>query len=362
MPIVFGIYVVCMVVASLMSDVETSSGYAHSIGFFIAYALMSVLIHLTAISWIGRFLRLIGAVVLVVVLEIAQNFFPGGDPSLLDVVVNISGIIIGAVLCGFYTRTVSHRAVRLLASELEAELKKCHVSSRCGDERLESRFNFRGYRIRVGAGRLVCIMLTGFEGSVCFALGAPNDNYLMNDQIDSPPTLHGLPLFIHAGYEGPSTEDWLKREVNLRSLADLEPSRREPLFVFHGGIEIAVRPIRATLETLSKLADIAVLLEESAPEAGSDLVIDGLRLNPDLLPEPLRELVPLIKMWAVGDDVKRRELLETASAEELEQLKDRVCPLMDRIDEYLDSFPMDKVPEEAALVGRLAEAVAELGG
>jgi hypothetical protein len=46
--------------------------------------------------------------------------------------------------------------------------------------------------------------------------------------------------------------------------------------------------------------------------------------------------------------------------EERDQLIKTVDPLLDRIDAYLDAFPPDEVPEEAALVGRLAEAVAEL--
>jgi hypothetical protein len=362
MSIVLGLYIVFMVVASLTLAFDTNVGYTHLIGFFLAYAVLSILVHLTVKSYISRLLTLIGAVMLVVVLEIAQKYFPGGDPSLLDGVLNVSGIITGAVFFGLYTRTVSERTVRFLASELGAELKKCHHSGRCGEERLEARFVYRDYQIRVAAGRSVCIKITGFESSVAFALGAPDYISLMDDQIDSPPMLHGLPLFIDAGFSGPLTTDWFKQGKNVRALADLQLSRREPLFVFHGGIEIVVRPSRATMDTLSKLADIVALLEEPSPEDGSDMVIDGLHLNPDRLPESLRELVPLIKLWAVGDDVKRRDLLEAASAEELEQLKDRVCPLMDFINEYLDSFPMNKVPEEAALVGMLAEAVAELGG
>jgi hypothetical protein len=73
-------------------------------------------------------------------------------------------------------------------------------------------------------------------------------------------------------------------------------------------------------------------------------------------------LAPLVEKWAVGDDVDRGARLEAADPSEVRHLLDTVGPLLSRIDEYLDSFAPMEVPEEAALIGRLAEAVAELQG
>ena len=362
MRIILGLYVVAVVMASLVSTGGTCVWHLDRIGVFLAYAGMAMLVQLTFDTSAGRLFAFVGAASLGAVLALVQSYASEGDASLLDGVVNTAGVITGAAFFGLYEGIRTRMAVRLLASEVDAEAKACRVSSRCGEERLEARFKYRGYRTRISAGRLVCVQMKGFESSVAFALGAPDPQSLMHDQIASPPVLGRLPLFINASLAGPTTADWLASEDNVRALAILGPTRREPLFVYHGGLVTAVRPGRATLDTLSRLADIAKQLEAGTPKVTSDREVDGLRINPSLLPADLWDLVPLIEMWAVGDDLERQELLEEASPEELDQLVKTVGPLMDRINEYLDSFAWDEVPEEAALVGRLAEAVAQLGG
>jgi hypothetical protein len=92
------------------------------------------------------------------------------------------------------------------------------------------------------------------------------------------------------------------------------------------------------------------------------LVVDGLGLDPERLPPDLRQLVPLVEKWAVGDDVEREALLAAGSPDELRHLVETVSPLSPRINAYLDSFASGEMPEEAAMIGRLAEAVSELGG
>lgn len=361
MRILLGLYILAVVIVSLVPTGDIYVWHLDKIGHFLAYTGMAILAQLTFDSGAGRLSGLVGAVALGGLLEWAQYYVPGREASLLDAVVNTLGVITGAVFFRLHRGIRTRRAVTLLASELGAEVKRCWVSGRCGEKRLEARFTYRGYRTRIGAGSLVCVEVKGFESSVAFALGAPDMVSLMDAQIESPPLLGGVPLYTQTSLAGPTTTDWLANEHNVRALAALAPSRREPLYVHHGGIVAVVRPGRATTDTLSNLADVAKRLEASPPEATSGQVVGGLRLNPDLLPADLRHLVPLIEVWAVGDDVERQELIEAAGPEELEQLVKTVGPLLGRINEYLDSFAWDEVPQEAALVGRLAEAVAELG-
>jgi hypothetical protein len=255
----------------------------------------------------------------------------------------------------------ARRAVARLASEMGAHVQRCWHSGRCDLERFEARFEYRGYQTRIGAGRAVTIEMRGFECSVAFALGTRDHITLADQSRDPPPQLAKIPLFVNPNVPS-SALDWLSQESNAHAVAALECSRREPLYVWYGVAMVVVKAKRASVSMLSRVADVVDRLKTHPREPVLGRVVDGLRLDSDLLPADLRALVPLIEVWAVGDDVKRQQLLAAASPEERDRLIRDVGPLLDRIDTYLNSFAWDEIPEEAALLGRLAEAVAELGG
>ncbi len=241
-----------------------------------------------------------------------------------------------------------------------ATAEKCWVSGWRGLERREAHFDFRGCRTRIGAGRAVSVWMKGFEGAALFALGAPDLRSLVTERRQTPPLLLPLSLFVHPMLSGASTDDWFADGENVAALARLGCSQREPLFVSHDGLVAVVRPARATVETLSSLADVAARLATGSATARDDRSVDGLHLDVERLPPDLRLLVPLVVKWAVGDDVDRGALLAAADPSEVRRLLDTVGPLLSRIDEYLASFEPMEIPEEAALIGRLAEAVAEI--
>lgn len=88
--------------------------------------------------------------------------------------------------------------------------------------------------------------------------------------------------------------------------------------------------------------------------------VDGLEFDEAKLPENLRPLAPYIVTWSVSDDVGRQEMVESASEEELAQLVANVSPLFPEINAYLDSLRGRTEPDEAMLLGSLAELVSEL--
>jgi hypothetical protein len=255
----------------------------------------------------------------------------------------------------------ARRAVTRLASEMGTDVQRCWHSGRCGLERFEARFEYRGYQTRIGAGKAVTIDMRGFECSVAFALGARDHINLADQSREPPPQLAKIPLFVNPNVPS-SALDWLSKESNAHAVAALECSRREPLYVWYGVVMVTVEANRASASILSRVADVADRLKSHPRGPIPGRVVDGLHLDSDLLPADLRPLVPLIKVWAVGDDVRRQQLLAAASPEDRDRLIKDVGPLLDRINAYLDSFACDEIPEEAALLGRLAEAVAELDG
>ena len=74
------------------------------------------------------------------------------------------------------------------------------------------------------------------------------------------------------------------------------------------------------------------------------------------LPEGFSDLQSLADSFAISDDLKREERLETASPSDLRRLVDRVWPRMTEINAYLDEHD----DEPACLLAALAEAACEV--
>ncbi|MDO9356943.1 MAG: hypothetical protein Q7T55_24815 [Solirubrobacteraceae bacterium] len=74
------------------------------------------------------------------------------------------------------------------------------------------------------------------------------------------------------------------------------------------------------------------------------------------LPEEFHDLLPLLRTWAIPDDVDREAQVEAASTAELRNLIRALEPRFDAISAYLDGH--DHL-EEAAYLDALAEAAVE---
>ena len=61
---------------------------------------------------------------------------------------------------------------------------------------------------------------------------------------------------------------------------------------------------------------------------------EGMVLDPVKVPEDLRDLIPLAKKWAIGDEVERDVFERLASFEEKKEFIDSVWPRMKRIEEF----------------------------
>jgi hypothetical protein len=74
------------------------------------------------------------------------------------------------------------------------------------------------------------------------------------------------------------------------------------------------------------------------------------------LPSEFHDLIPLIREWAIGDDVDRDKKMQTTTDGELRALANAVQPRFDAINAYLDQ---NSHLEVATYLGRLAEAAVE---
>jgi VanZ family protein len=92
-------YILLVTALSLVPTPVASSGmYSDKIAHLLAYGVMGVLAFLSAKSKMGRIYLFALIFSLGLVLEIFQNYIPGRDMSLLDILANTAGSALGYLL------------------------------------------------------------------------------------------------------------------------------------------------------------------------------------------------------------------------------------------------------------------------
>lgn len=254
--------------------------------------------------------------------------------------------------------------LRVLATAMGGRVSRCdHFNSNQGQvERREIKGKIKNYRVRIGeVPSRYSLEIKGFETTLAFAVVAPDKICLMNRRLKPAPEMSRLSVFVSEHLAPEEARGWLKDPHHRLVLQALACSKREPLYVYRNGLTLLANSDRASTALLALLVDFADCLPRPPRDDRTGLVIiEGLALDPSLLPKDLRSLVSHMQRWAVGDDVDRHERLVTAKRGELKKLLQAVGPLLGRIDEYLDSFGSVPLPDEAVLLEQLVEAVAEV--
>jgi len=222
--------------------------------------------------------------------------------------------------------------------------------------RQQVRTRLGGYRVTVSAAdSKVAIEVKGFDTLVSFSVNDVDRVCLLNKPLGVPVAGLACPVFVAASSSG-ETGTWLQATENLSLLSELRLQAGESLQVYRNAVVLVGWPERASRDAVLSLCKLADRLRNRDVSG----LVDGLSFSREALPRDLRHLEDLIRRFATGDDTTREELLENASAEEREELRSRVCPLLPTIDKFLDSFGRRPLSNEATLVARLAEAVDEL--
>lgn len=133
-------------------------------------------------------------------------------------------------------------------------------------------------------------------------------------------------------------------------IQDISLSQEESVHLSAGDVKIYLR--QRSVE--SALGVIGSSLNFVKKIASKKLEIDFSELPPQFKP-----IIPLISTWGKTDDSHREELRENANRKELQAVVAEVRPYFPAINEYLDSFRDQPMPEVATLLGALAEFAAE---
>jgi hypothetical protein len=158
------------------------------------------------------------------------------------------------------------------------------------------------------------------------------------------------PLFTKTGNLSPDQRSLVENTEFRSLLRELDLQTGEKLIVSTDELSAYLK--KPTAERITSLIDGFVNLINHI-----DIPQEELDLN--VLPPQFHPLIPLIKKWAIGDDLDREDFLENFPKAVLERFVMEVEPYLRPIDSYLDSFGYRPPSEQACALGRLAECAVE---
>jgi hypothetical protein len=140
--------------------------------------------------------------------------------------------------------------------------------------------------------------------------------------------------------------------VGLGSSEQLLVARNETTLIFEP------RGLNVDWERLGDLLCLVHALPPDDPPAGTGELIDGLRFDAAGGTAEQQQLLPMLRRWATGDDATRSDRIAESSEDDLHELVAVVAPERSEIDALIE-YHDEPVPDEAILLGRLAEAASE---
>lgn len=85
------------------------------------------------------------------------------------------------------------------------------------------------------------------------------------------------------------------------------------------------------------------------------------KLDPDQVPEPLRDLLPLAAKWGIGDDIIRSDLQAKVGVDEKRELQEALKGKSVPITRWLDAFGTDPMSAEAGSFMYMLLGIEEMG-
>src|SRR5262245_41975504 len=86
---------------------------------------------------------------------------------------------------------------------------------------------------------------------------------------------------------------------------------------------------------------------------------EGVSKSRSLLPEPFRDLEPFMG-WALAKESERTSKRLASTMEEIQAFYDAVMPRMETVVQYLNQFPLDRMPEDVQQLFYLTLSLVEV--
>jgi hypothetical protein len=243
----------------------------------------------------------------------------------------------------------AQEALRAFAHRLGLRVSSCDIIDANVGEKLSLQATVwrRDRRVAIlGADTLLELSIRIPDQKLVFAINAPDRILVLRHQVT---TIGAIPVYGRRATSAILLE-WLRDHA--ASIESLRLSPRESLHFAQNEVAAVLEPNRDIDSVLTALLDIVDLLPVMPPQPS--------KVDTEELPPALRPLVRYFSRLAVDDDDLRTQRLASLNSRQVISLLNDVSPLLAEIDSYLNSFRDRPLTETAILMGRLAEAVAEL--
>jgi hypothetical protein len=238
------------------------------------------------------------------------------------------------------TSTDARESLKGIAVKAGVKTRPLNLSIRGVRDTFERRCNFKidGQKFEVHANPSLLFVRVQSESSVVFSTPTPSPILSIGLLLRQ---VAGRDVFVNADGRW-SPAPWIYGAEAVAALSSLDLRGDEHLTVARNGPEALLYSAgaEADWERLQKLLALARILPPAPKEE---------RLDPNNLPEDLRDLFPLLARWGVPDDGERSDLVSEAKAPALQRLVDRVEPRMARIAEFLKEHGEEDSGEVFAL-------------
>ena len=219
---------------------------------------------------------------------------------------------------------------------------------------LEARFLWENHRFLASANNEfvdLSLRLVGVGCTPVFSVNRRDAVMRFMERVKQPVAFPSL-VYAADSTSAAAVGSWLSVAANAECIRSFILKEKDSLHVYGNQLSLFLfTPSR------SRVAEMLPLLVQLTSHLV--LVSDG-RIDFGSLPKHFLPLKPLMKKWAVTDDVERDFLISRASKTSLKKLVDGVCPLIPAINAYLDSFGEKAMPEAACALGALAECATEV--
>jgi hypothetical protein len=247
------------------------------------------------------------------------------------------------------TAVDARESLKGIAARARTKTRPIRLSIRIVWDTFERRCNFEldGFRFEVFANRRLLFVELHSDSGVLFSTPRTYADLGIMSLLGQ---VAGRDMYVNEQGRG-SPVPWIYSPDAVAALSSFEFEDEELLTVTLGGPQaiFASRGPEADWERLQKLAALARVLPPAPTEEP---------LDPQRLPEDLRDLFPLLARWAVPDDLERSDLVAEADTAALQELVDIAEPRLPVIASFLAAHG-DEDSAEAFALDALAQCVME---
>jgi len=211
-------------------------------------------------------------------------------------------------------------------------------------------------------GSIVRLTLKEAGNPTAFSVNRPDEVCFFDRELRGIRELPGLRVYVSDDADASSARAVFASAEVPNAIRALGLGQEESLHVYENAVVLYVMPRGADEDwlQLERLIALETVLGSAGGVAEDGAVRDGLRWRSEQLPDGLRDLLPLVREWAIGDDSCRSDRIDAASRGDLERFVAAAAPHQSAITAYLASVgEAHPCPDEAILLDWLMTSLSE---